>query len=51
VDTESKNLLHLRDIKGLSKLSEFEFNDDSTLVLFYYFTKPKSCGQKKIKTT
>ena len=34
VDLQSKTL-YLRDIKGLSKLSEFDFNEDSTLVLFY----------------
>jgi hypothetical protein len=53
VDTKSENLLHLRDIKGLSKLSTFDFNDDSTLVLFYTFTKPKtskSRGKKNMKT-
>jgi hypothetical protein len=34
-DLQSKTLLHLRDIKGLSTISEFNFKEDSTLVLFY----------------
>jgi hypothetical protein len=35
VDSQEKSLLHLRDISGLSKISDFKFNNDSTLVVFY----------------
>jgi hypothetical protein len=35
VDSQVERFLHLRDIPGLSKISDFDFNDESTLVVFY----------------
>jgi hypothetical protein len=47
VDPQAETLLHLRDIEGLSKLSEFDFKEDSTLVLFYEFDQRKSRKKRK----